>query len=131
MPSSKKKTARSTQIFTLFEHKNFTLLFFLSIFVLFGGMFYMLQSSAAKIKSYVTLSADACQATATGVPGNTFVWGASAENKGGSQTGVIPASGTLVGQIGGSAGMTAYGKILNSKGRVIASAQKTIPSNCF
>lgn len=130
MPSAKKKN-KQDKMLTLFQHKNFTIVFFLAVFMLLGGIFLLLQTSAAKIKPSVVIAVSGCQATANGVPGNTFEYGAYATNKGGSDTVVIPASGTVVGEIGGAAGMTAYGKIINAKGRVVASAERTIPANCF
>lgn len=129
MAKTKKKS--TDKMITLFQHKTFTLVFFLAIFALLGGAFYLMQSSAAKIKPSVTIAVSGCQATARGVPGDTFEFGAFAENKGGSDTVTIPNTGTYIGKIGGSAGMTAYGKIINSKGRVVAKAQRVIPANCF
>lgn len=130
MPKAKKQN-NSDKMLTLFQNKTFTILFFLAIFTLFGGMFYLLQSSAAKVKPTVVIALTGCQATARGVPGDTFEFGAYATNKGGSDTVTIPNTGTVTGDIGGAAGMTAYGKIINAKGRVVASAEKAIPANCF
>lgn len=130
MPKAKKQN-KSDKMLTLFQHKTFTLVFFLAIFALLGGAFYLMQTSAAKVKSSVTIAVNGCQVTARGVPGYTFEFGAFAQNKGGSQTVTIPNTGTVTGDTGGAADMTAYGKVINTKGRVVASAQRIIPANCF
>lgn len=129
--AKKAKAKSSDKMLTLFQDKTFTLLFFIGIFVLFGGMFYLLQTSAARIKSTVTISVNGCQITASGVPGATFEYGAYAPNKGVSETVVIPSSGTYTATSGGSVGMTSYGKIINDKGRAVASAERTISETCL
>lgn len=47
MAKAKKKSTQSNQLLTLFLHKNFTIAFFLVVFGLLGGAFYLLQTSAA------------------------------------------------------------------------------------
>lgn len=44
---AKSKSKKQNNMFTLFEHRNFTVIFFMAIFGLIGGVFYLLQSSAA------------------------------------------------------------------------------------
>lgn len=43
----KSKTSKTDNMLTLFQNKIFTLIFFLEIFTLLGGMFYLMQTSAA------------------------------------------------------------------------------------
>lgn len=53
MPSKKKAKSSGyahDKVFNLFQHKHFTLVFFLATFALIGGAIYLMQSSAAGVK---------------------------------------------------------------------------------
>lgn len=129
---AKKTAPRSDKFLTLFQGKTFTILFFLGIFSLFGGAFYLMQTSAAKVRASVSISSNGCQISAVGTPGDLFEYGAYGANKGGGSTSVtLPSSGTYTATSGGAVDMTSYGKIMNRKGRVVASAEKPITANCF
>lgn len=56
------KLSKSDKALTLFQNKKFTAVFFLAVFALLGGAFYLMQSSA-----YTTIAFNGCTVSGSGV----------------------------------------------------------------
>jgi hypothetical protein len=125
------KVTPSDKMLTLFQNKAFTIIFFAAIFMLLGGVVYLYQSSAARLRATVSISGDGCQITVNSAAGLRFDYGASGINKGGVDTVTVPSTGTYSVFIGASSGMKSFGTVYNNKSRVIAKAEQTLTADCY